>query len=190
MFIGTFGRVATDLLALALEYGYQLGSVEQVPLDAQHGWKRDGTIAAGDVPESPRAPTFTPTRAGRGSRLCDGRPGRDITVRLTQQITPALSGLPAPAACTGRDKHVEELLADLAPDTGGAGERGVGARWALPGPWRTLIRGAARSSRPWLSAEATRKGAPTLFSASSVSKQRPSELPLRSDSSWRRITRP
>jgi hypothetical protein len=102
MFIGTFGRVATDLLALALEYGYQLGSVEQVPLDAQHGWKRDGTIAAGDVPESPRAPTFTPTRAGRGSRLCDGRPGRDITVRLTQQITPALSGCPprlrAPAA--------------------------------------------------------------------------------------------
>ncbi|MFF2520322.1 tetratricopeptide repeat protein, partial [Streptomyces sp. NPDC058086] len=50
--------------------------------------------------------------------------GRDITVQLPPTITPALSGLPAPAsAFTGRDKHVEQLLADLAPATGGAGEQ-------------------------------------------------------------------
>ncbi|MEU1519022.1 tetratricopeptide repeat protein [Streptomyces sp. NPDC005811] len=49
--------------------------------------------------------------------------GRDITVQLPPTITPALSGLPAPAsAFTGRDRHVEQLLADLAPTTGG-GER-------------------------------------------------------------------
>ncbi|MEU7082934.1 tetratricopeptide repeat protein, partial [Streptomyces achromogenes] len=48
--------------------------------------------------------------------------GRDIAVQLPSQISPALSGLPAPAsAFTGRDKHVEQLLADLAPRTGGAG---------------------------------------------------------------------
>ncbi|MER5916426.1 tetratricopeptide repeat protein [Streptomyces sp. NPDC001982] len=48
--------------------------------------------------------------------------GRDITVQLPPQITPALSGLPAPvSAFTGRDKHVEQLLADLAPGTGSAG---------------------------------------------------------------------
>ncbi|MET8861211.1 tetratricopeptide repeat protein, partial [Streptomyces sp. NPDC004579] len=48
--------------------------------------------------------------------------GRDITVQLPPTITPALSGLPAPAsAFTGRDKHVEQLLAELAPATDGAG---------------------------------------------------------------------
>ncbi|MET8857201.1 tetratricopeptide repeat protein, partial [Streptomyces sp. NPDC004579] len=48
--------------------------------------------------------------------------GRDITVQLPPAITPALSGLPAPAsAFTGRDLHVEQLLAELAPVTEGAG---------------------------------------------------------------------
>ncbi|MGW2777315.1 tetratricopeptide repeat protein [Streptomyces olivaceoviridis] len=50
--------------------------------------------------------------------------GRDITVQLPPAITPALSGLPAPAsAFTGRDEHVERLLADLAPATGSPGEQ-------------------------------------------------------------------
>ncbi|WP_328670635.1 tetratricopeptide repeat protein [Streptomyces sp. NBC_00328] len=50
--------------------------------------------------------------------------GRDITVQLPPTITPALSGLPAPAsAFTGRDQHVEQLLADLNPAIDGAGEQ-------------------------------------------------------------------
>ncbi|MEU9405827.1 tetratricopeptide repeat protein [Streptomyces sp. NPDC048281] len=54
--------------------------------------------------------------------------GRDITVQLPSAITPALSGLPAPASVfTGRDEHIEQLLADLAPaPVGGAcGRRAV-----------------------------------------------------------------
>ncbi|MDJ0386075.1 tetratricopeptide repeat protein [Streptomyces sp. G-G2] len=48
--------------------------------------------------------------------------GRDITVQLPPAVTPALSGLPAPApAFTGRDQHVEQLLAALAPTTDGGG---------------------------------------------------------------------
>ncbi|MFJ7779129.1 ATP-binding protein [Streptomyces yangpuensis] len=48
--------------------------------------------------------------------------GRDITVQLPPAITPALSGLLAPdSAFTGRDRHVERLLADLAPAGGDAG---------------------------------------------------------------------
>lgn len=44
--------------------------------------------------------------------------GRDITVRLPPQVTPALSGLPpASAAFTGREEQVEALLAGLAPGT-------------------------------------------------------------------------
>jgi tetratricopeptide (TPR) repeat protein len=52
--------------------------------------------------------------------------GRDITVQLPPAITPALSGLPAPAsAFTGRDQHVKQLLADLAPVEGVGGQRTV-----------------------------------------------------------------
>ncbi|MFJ9945543.1 ATP-binding protein [Streptomyces erythrochromogenes] len=48
--------------------------------------------------------------------------GRDITVQLPHAIDPALAGLPKRAsAFTGRDQHVERLLADLAPATGGTG---------------------------------------------------------------------
>ncbi|MEU3105503.1 tetratricopeptide repeat protein [Streptomyces griseoflavus] len=53
--------------------------------------------------------------------------GRDITVQLPPQITPALSGLPAPsAAFTGRDQDVDRLLKDLAP-----GESGTSAGQAV-----------------------------------------------------------
>ncbi|MEU2491068.1 ATP-binding protein [Streptomyces sp. NPDC007883] len=42
--------------------------------------------------------------------------GRDITVQLPPAITPALSGLPAPSSTfTGRDDHLEVLLASLTP---------------------------------------------------------------------------
>jgi cyclic pyranopterin phosphate synthase len=40
---------APDLLAWALEHGYELRFIEQMPLDAQHGWKREGMITAEDI---------------------------------------------------------------------------------------------------------------------------------------------
>ncbi|MFJ6743395.1 GTP 3',8-cyclase MoaA [Streptomyces sp. NPDC091279] len=40
---------APDLLAWALEHGYELRFIEQMPLDAQHGWKRDGMVTADDI---------------------------------------------------------------------------------------------------------------------------------------------
>ncbi|MEV6327956.1 GTP 3',8-cyclase MoaA [Streptomyces sp. NPDC051909] len=45
---------APDLLAWAMEQGYELRFIEQMPLDAQHGWKRDGMITATDILESLR----------------------------------------------------------------------------------------------------------------------------------------
>src|ERR1051325_10315550 len=43
--------------------------------------------------------------------------GRDITVQLPPQITPALAGPPpASPTFTGRDTHLAQLLEDLAPD--------------------------------------------------------------------------
>src|SRR5690606_18949679 len=40
---------APDLLAWAMEHDYELRFIEQMPLDAQHGWKREGMVTAGDI---------------------------------------------------------------------------------------------------------------------------------------------
>src|SRR3954451_16060736 len=74
---------APDLLAWAVDNGYELRFIEQMPLDAQHGWQREGMITAGDILESLRT-RFTLTAEGddeRGSApaerwLVDGGPAR------------------------------------------------------------------------------------------------------------------
>jgi cyclic pyranopterin phosphate synthase len=40
---------ACDLLEFALENGYQLRFIEQMPLDAQHGWERTEMVTAGEI---------------------------------------------------------------------------------------------------------------------------------------------
>ncbi|MER5184235.1 GTP 3',8-cyclase MoaA [Streptomyces sp. NPDC002896] len=45
---------APELLAWAIENDYELRFIEQMPLDAQHGWKREGMITAGDILQSLR----------------------------------------------------------------------------------------------------------------------------------------
>jgi GTP 3',8-cyclase len=74
---------APDLLAWAMDEGYELRFIEQMPLDAQHGWQRDGMITAGDILESLRT-RFTLAPEGeeeRGSApaerwIVDGGPHR------------------------------------------------------------------------------------------------------------------
>ncbi|MEO3977024.1 GTP 3',8-cyclase MoaA [Streptomyces sp. CAU 1734] len=74
---------APDLLAWAVEHSYELRFIEQMPLDAQHGWKREGMITAGDILESLRTRfTLTPEQdERRGSApaerwIVDGGPHR------------------------------------------------------------------------------------------------------------------
>ncbi|SFC78632.1 GTP 3',8-cyclase MoaA [Streptomyces aidingensis] len=74
---------APALLAWAMEHGYELRFIEQMPLDAQHGWQREGMITAGDILASLRTRhTLTPERLQeRGSApaerwLVDGGPYR------------------------------------------------------------------------------------------------------------------
>ncbi|WFB10217.1 GTP 3',8-cyclase MoaA [Streptomyces sp. LX-29] len=74
---------APDLLAWALEQGYELRFIEQMPLDPQHGWQRDNMITAGDILASLRTRfSLTPEAEGeRGSApaerwLVDGGPAR------------------------------------------------------------------------------------------------------------------
>lgn len=40
---------APDLLRFALQHGYELRFIEQMPLDAQHGWSRDNMITAAEI---------------------------------------------------------------------------------------------------------------------------------------------
>ncbi|WP_329307244.1 GTP 3',8-cyclase MoaA [Streptomyces sp. NBC_01260] len=58
---------APDLLAWAVDNSYELRFIEQMPLDAQHGWKRDGMITAGDILQSLRT-RFDLTPEGQDER--------------------------------------------------------------------------------------------------------------------------
>jgi GTP 3',8-cyclase len=74
---------ATPLLRFCLDHGYQLRFIEQMPLDAQHGWRRAGMVTADEILAALSAEfSLTPADpAGRGSApaeifLVDGGPGR------------------------------------------------------------------------------------------------------------------
>jgi GTP 3',8-cyclase len=74
---------AVPLLGYCLEHGYQLRFIEQMPLDAQHGWRRDNLVTADEILAAlSRAFTLTPSDpAARGSApaedfLVNGGPNR------------------------------------------------------------------------------------------------------------------
>ena len=74
---------AVPLLRWCLDNGYQLRFIEQMPLDAQHGWKRTNMVTADEI-LGRLADAFSLTPVGaeeRGSApaeewLVDGGPGR------------------------------------------------------------------------------------------------------------------
>jgi cyclic pyranopterin phosphate synthase len=74
---------APDLLRWALDQGYELRFIEQMPLDAQHGWQREGMVTAEEILTALTA-RFRLTPEGdtaRGSApaerwLVDGGPAR------------------------------------------------------------------------------------------------------------------
>jgi GTP 3',8-cyclase len=74
---------AVPLLRYCLEHGYQLRFIEQMPLDAQHGWKRENMVTADEIlaalsaefaltPEDPAERGSAPAEAF----LVDGGPDR------------------------------------------------------------------------------------------------------------------
>jgi GTP 3',8-cyclase len=46
---GVNDQEAAELLRFCLDHGYQLRFIEQMPLDAQHGWSRDEMITADEI---------------------------------------------------------------------------------------------------------------------------------------------
>jgi GTP 3',8-cyclase len=74
---------AVPLARFCLEHGYQLRFIEQMPLDAQHGWRREGMVTADEIlADLSAAFSLTPDDpASRGSApaeafLVDGGPAR------------------------------------------------------------------------------------------------------------------
>ena len=74
---------AVPLLRFCLDHGYQLRFIEQMPLDAQHGWKRAEMVTAQEIlaalgreftltPDDPRQRGSAPAEAF----LVDGGPAR------------------------------------------------------------------------------------------------------------------
>jgi GTP 3',8-cyclase len=81
---------APELLRYCIERGYQLRFIEQMPLDAQHGWERSAMITADEILEMlGQEFTLTPDVAERGSApaerwLVDGGPA---TVGVIASVT-------------------------------------------------------------------------------------------------------
>ncbi|MED7950529.1 GTP 3',8-cyclase MoaA [Streptomyces sp. BE303] len=80
---GVNDHEAPELLAWCLERGYELRFIEQMPLDAQHGWDRSAMVTAEEILDRLTARfTLTPeSSAGRGAApaerwVVDGGPAR------------------------------------------------------------------------------------------------------------------
>jgi cyclic pyranopterin phosphate synthase len=73
---------APELLRWCLERGYELRFIEQMPLDAQHGWSREGMVTAAEIFDSLEQEfRLSQDERQRGSDpaetwLVDGGPGR------------------------------------------------------------------------------------------------------------------
>ncbi|MBX6391700.1 MAG: GTP 3',8-cyclase MoaA [Frankia sp.] len=127
---------APSLLRWCLERGYELRFIEQMPLDAQHGWDRRMMVSAGETLAALRAEFDLEPLGGRGSApaelyLVDGGPGR---VGVIGSVT-----APFCAACDRvrltADGHVRDCLfardeTDLrTPMRAGASDEELARRW-------------------------------------------------------------
>jgi cyclic pyranopterin phosphate synthase len=86
---------AAELLAWCIERDYQLRFIEQMPLDAQHGWRRDTMVTADEIfDQLSRRFTLTPAEQPRGSApaelfAVDGGPA---TVGVIASVTRPFCG--------------------------------------------------------------------------------------------------
>jgi cyclic pyranopterin phosphate synthase len=86
---------APELLAWCLEHGYDLRFIEQMPLDAQHGWDRDAMVTADEILASLQTRfALSPASEPRGSApaelfAVDGGPA---TVGVIASVTRPFCG--------------------------------------------------------------------------------------------------
>jgi GTP 3',8-cyclase len=130
---------APELLRWAIEHGYELRFIEQMPLDAQHGWRRDTMITADEIfARLAEHFTLTPDSEERGSApaerfLVDGGPA---TVGVIASITRPFCGDCDRVRLTA-DGQVRNCLfareeSDLrTPLREGADDEELASRWRL-----------------------------------------------------------
>ena len=85
---------AVSLLRFCLDHGYQLRLIEQMPLDAEHQWKRDETVDADQILRTLRQHfDLRPDPAPRGSApaqlWCVDGPGRGGSVGIVASVSHA-----------------------------------------------------------------------------------------------------
>ena len=130
---------APELLRWCLEQGYELRFIEQMPLDAQHGWSRAAMITAEEIFAALQAEfTLIPAAEERGSApaeefLVDGGPGR---VGVIASVTRPFCGDCDRVRLTA-DGQVRNCLfareeSDLrTPLRSGAGDEEIADRWRI-----------------------------------------------------------
>jgi len=130
---------APELLHWALAEGYELRFIEQMPLDAQHGWSREGMVTADEIFTALDAEfVLKPVDEPRGSApaelfLVDGGPG---TVGVIASVTRPFCGDCDRVRLTA-DGQVRNCLfareeSDLrAALRGGASDDDIAERWVV-----------------------------------------------------------
>lgn len=80
---GTNDDEAPSLARWAIEHGFQLRFIEQMPLDPQHGWSREGMVNASEIIAMLEAEfSLTPSEAPRGSEPAETWVIKDPTTGL------------------------------------------------------------------------------------------------------------
>ncbi|MBG6096030.1 GTP 3',8-cyclase MoaA [Nocardioides luteus] len=128
---------AAELLGWSVERGYELRFIEQMPLDAQHGWSRDTMVTADDTLAALSA-TFdlTPAEEPRGSApaelfYVDGGPAKvGIIASVTRPFCGDCDRVRLTADGQVRDCLFARSESDLrTPLRAGASDADLAARW-------------------------------------------------------------
>jgi cyclic pyranopterin phosphate synthase len=126
-----------ELLRWCLDHGYQLRFIEQMPLDAQHGWRRDTMVTAEEILASLESEfDLTPAEEPRGSAPAElfTVNGGPATVGVIASVTRPFCGDCDRVRLTA-DGQVRNCLfareeSDLrAALRGGAGDEEIAERW-------------------------------------------------------------
>jgi GTP 3',8-cyclase len=129
---------APELLRFALRRGYELRFIEQMPLDAQHGWDRASMVTAAEIRRDiERAHRLTP-EPGRGSApaetfFVDGGPAKvGIIASVTAPFCAACDRVRLTADGQVRDCLFARTESDLrTPLREGASDEEIAARWIV-----------------------------------------------------------
>jgi cyclic pyranopterin phosphate synthase len=134
---------ACDLLRFAVGHGYELRFIEQMPLDAQHGWERTEMVTAGEIMEMLAAEfVLTPDTVARGGApaerfLVDGGPA---AVGVIASVTRPFCGACDRTRLTA-DGQVRTCLFARTETDLRALLRGGASDGEIAGAWRTAMWG-------------------------------------------------